>query len=113
MLKVGDKVRRKKAFQTGSWTLGDSVLTVTKISYYRMLSFEGADGMWSPDFFDLIKELGEEEIDHDLLFEVKSQYWLDFSKLVRETLDKVPEHMRDDLMAMMQRSSSVYASKHV
>lgn len=48
------------------------------------------------------------EGDADLLFDVKSQYWHDFSELVNRTLKKVPTHLRDDLMDMLQESSSVY-----
>jgi hypothetical protein len=44
----------------------------------------------------------------DTLYELKDQYWMEFSKLVNETLRKVPAHLRDHLAMMLQESSSVY-----
>lgn len=53
--------------------------------------------------------MSEEE--EELVFETYDQYWLDFSKLVRDTLKKVPEHLRGDLMVHLQEKSSVYGAK--
>lgn len=54
--------------------------------------------------------LTEEE--DDLLYEIKNQYWHDFSKLVGETLNKVPEKLQDELLMMLQDCSSVYGSEY-
>jgi hypothetical protein len=47
----------------------------------------------------------------DLLFSLKNEYWLEFSKLVNATLAKAPKHLRDHLEPMLQESSSVYGRK--
>jgi len=51
----------------------------------------------------------EEEIEQ--LYELKNQYWLEFSKLVNQTLDKAPVHLRGYLLDMLGESSSVYGRK--
>ena len=48
--------------------------------------------------------------DADLLFEVTEKYWLDFSKLVGETLSKVAPDLRDELLMRIQEKSSYYGS---
>ena len=48
--------------------------------------------------------------DADLLFEVTEKYWLDFSKLVGETLSKVAPDLRDELLMRIQEKSSCYGS---
>jgi hypothetical protein len=49
-----------------------------------------------------------DETESDLLFEVTNQYYLDFSRLVNQTLLKVPEHLRSNLEMMLQEQSSVF-----
>ena len=51
----------------------------------------------------------DEELDQ--LYELKNQFWLEFSNLVNQTLDKAPAHLRDYLLDMLGESSSVYGRK--
>ena len=48
------------------------------------------------------------EEEGDLLYNLKNQYWRDFSELVNSTLLLVPPHLTDSLEEMLQESSSVY-----
>ena len=52
------------------------------------------------------------EKESELLWEVTNQFWHDFSRLCGETVSKVPEHLRDDLLMHMQEHASVYGSNY-
>jgi len=50
------------------------------------------------------------EDEHIHLVEVGNEYWNEFSQLIAAKLQKVPPHLRDEFLAMMQDKSSVYGS---
>lgn len=52
------------------------------------------------------------EDESELLHNVKNDYWHAFSALVGATLNRVPAHLRDDLLERLQESSSVYGSEY-
>jgi hypothetical protein len=56
------------------------------------------------------KHAWESQNPFDLLFELKNEYWIEFSKLIAQTLKKAPAHLHDELLMMLQESSSVYGS---
>lgn len=50
--------------------------------------------------------------DLDEMFDLQEQFWLDFSKLCNDTLDKLTDQAyRDELEMMLSDSSSVYGRK--
>lgn len=52
--------------------------------------------------------LTPEELDSDLIHVLSSKFYLQFSRLVNQTLDKAPERLRDDLAERLQEKASVY-----
>ena len=44
----------------------------------------------------------------DLVYDILEEFHGAYSKLVNDTLEKAPEHLRDLLLAMLQEKSSVY-----
>lgn len=49
--------------------------------------------------------------EHDYLFEATNQFWVDFSKLVEDTLRRCPEDIRPHLKYLMQEKTSVYGAQ--
>jgi hypothetical protein len=56
--------------------------------------------------------ISDKKGDFDLLSDIKNEYWIKFSKLIAETLKKVPISLHDELLIMLQDASSVYGSNY-
>jgi hypothetical protein len=52
--------------------------------------------------------LTPEELDSDLLHVLSCKFYLQFSRLVNQTLAKAPQRLRDDLAERLQEKASVY-----
>jgi len=52
--------------------------------------------------------MSEEE--SELLHEMNNEFWENYSKLIGETLSKLPDDLHDDALVIMQDASSVYGS---
>ena len=52
--------------------------------------------------------LTPEELDSDLLHVLSSKFYLQFSRLINQTLNRAPERLRDDLAERLQERASVY-----
>jgi hypothetical protein len=52
-MKIGDKVKRRIAYQKGMWSCGDRILTVRKLAYQDVY-FKEIEGSWDKNLFEVI-----------------------------------------------------------
>lgn len=47
-----------------------------------------------------------------LVNQISNEYWTEFSKLVAKHLSRVPRHLQDELLMILQEHSSCYGSNY-
>lgn len=47
-----------------------------------------------------------------MLNDIANEYWEEFGQLVARHLTRAPQHLRDELLALLQERSSVYGSAY-